>query len=161
MLTIERLCEVFDYDPLTGIIIRKMGSKGYHPNRQITRKNDKGYLVTTLDGKTYRVHQLIWFINYGSFVDEIDHENRVRDDNRLRNLRLPTRLQNVVNSGPKSAGYKGVTFCKCTQRWRAQIGFEYRNIHIGRYDTAELAALAYNKKARELFGEFAYMNKVM
>jgi hypothetical protein len=51
--------------------------------------------------------------------------------------------------------YKGVTFCKTTKKWRAQL-----NGHLGRFNTIEEAAIAYNTAATEYFGEFAHLNKV-
>lgn len=66
----------------------------------------------------------------------------------------------MANAGPKRGKYKGVSFCKQTGRWVAQIGFEYQNIKIGRFDTPEEAALAYNVRAVQYFGEFAFQNEV-
>jgi hypothetical protein len=42
--------------------------------------------------------------------------------------------------------------------WMAQIKFNYKVIYLGMYKTKEEAALVYNKKAVELFGEFAQLN---
>ena len=163
MLTPDKLLSIFDYHSETGTLTRKNSSKGYHGNREITRLNDQGYLVTTLDGETHRVHHLIWLIHYGYSVKEIDHINRNKSDNRVVNLRDCSHLQNCGNSGVRTtntSGYKGVTFCKKTGRWKAQIGINYKNVNIGRFDTPELAALAYNRMALEHFGEFAYLNEV-
>lgn len=159
--TQEYLRELFDYDAETGHMIRRIATKGYHGGRRITRTNDQGYIVTTLDGVSYRVHHFVWIWHKGFAVEEIDHRNRVRNDNRIDNLRPCERVPNCGNTGPRVHKYKGVTFCKSTGRWKAQIGIDYKNISIGRFDTIEQAALAYNEAAIRHFGpDFAYLNNV-
>lgn len=166
MLTLEyptrdRLRELFDYDATTGHLIRKAATKGYHGDRRITRTNDQGYIVTTLNGVSYRAHHLIWIWHHGMMVEELDHRNRVRNDNRLDNLRPCGRVPNCGNTGPRVHAYKGVTFCKATGRWKAQLGVNYKNVNLGRFDTIEQAALAYNEAAIRHFGEeFAYLNEI-
>ena len=93
----------------------------------------------------------------------VDHINRDIFDNRKCNLRIATRSQNSMNRPrPKKASskYKGVFFCKQTGRWKAAIMKDKKSIWIGRFDTEEAAALAYNKYANEIFGTFAFLNKV-
>jgi hypothetical protein len=160
MLTTSEVRDLFDYDPITGQLSRKLATKGYLAGRSITRKTDKGYLVTTVNGRSYKVHHLVWVWHGNESTTEIDHKNRNRSDNRIDNLRPCTRIQNLINSGPKRGGYKGVSLCGQTGRWVAQIGVGYKNIKIGRFDTPEQAALAYNEAALTHFGEFAFLNEV-
>lgn len=115
----------------------------------------KGYRVAVVDTKMYRVHHLVWMYHHGHFVPELDHINRNRDDNRIENLRPCTHSQNLGNSRARVHKYKGVTFCKQTGKWRAQLKNNRR-----RFNTIEEAALAYNGWATAHFGEFAYLNKV-
>lgn len=94
---------------------------------------------------------------------EVDHINRNSLDNRRSNLRLATRAENSRNRKPHSnnkLGLKGVIFCKKTNAFRARITFNKETFQIGYFDSAEAAALAYNQKAKELHGEFAYLNEV-
>lgn len=153
MLTHQRICELFEYDD--GQLIRRISIKGSSAGSPIGTKKPKGYMVAVVDGKMYRVHHLVWMYHNGYFAEELDHINRVRDDNRIENLRVCTHSQNLGNSRPRVHKYKGVTLCKTTGKWRAQL-----NGHLGRFDTIEEAALAYNMAAIDHYGEFANLNQV-
>ena len=153
MTTQQRLRELFIYD--NGRLVRRVSVKGSHAGTVIGTKKPKGYMVAVVDGEMYRVHHLVWMYHHGHFAKELDHINRVRDDNRIENLRPCTHSQNLGNSAPRVHKYKGVTFCKQTGKWRAQLKNRRQ-----RFETIEEAALAYNRWAIEHFGEFAYINEV-
>lgn len=90
---------------------------------------------------------------------KLDHKNRDGLDNRRKNLRICTEIQNNINrrSG-RGNGYRGVQKRKQDTRWRAVIYLNKKLIRIGAFDNAVDAAKAYDEKARELYGEFAYTN---
>ncbi len=156
VLTQERLRFLFIYIPWSGDLIRAVPVKGHHAGTKIGATNAKGYVVAMVDGKYYRVHHLVWVYHNGRFVEELDHINRERGDNRIENLRPCTHSQNLGNARVKRGRYKGVSFCKQTQKWRANL-----NGHLGRFSTEEEAALAYNEAATKHFGpEFAFLNEV-
>lgn len=56
------------------------------------------------------------------------------------------------------SGYTGVS--KDGNKYRAVIAVNRKHIHLGMFDTPEEAALAYNKKSVELFGDKAKINQV-
>lgn len=90
-----------------------------------------------------------------------DHKNHNGLDNRKSNLQLCTIAQNQYNKAAKkgcSSRYKGVMFRSDCKRWRVKIGFNYKRIHLGNFPDQIKAASAYDDKAMELFGEFAYLN---
>lgn len=88
---------------------------------------------------------------------KVDHRDNDGLNNQRPNLRIATHAQNNLNRGFWSlTGYKGVS--KDGGRYRARITFEERDITVGRFDTPLEAALAYDKAAHELFGEFAWFN---
>ena len=94
----------------------------------------------------------------------IDHINGNKLDNRKLNLRYCNYSQNNCNR-PKQknnkSGYKGVYFDKSTEKWIAQIKDNPKLAHsktLGRYNTAEKAAEAYNRAALKYHGEFAFQN---
>lgn len=94
---------------------------------------------------------------------QVDHINGNGLDNRKCNLRLVTQAQNCMNmrarsNDQKTSIYKGVRFHKTSKRWEAYIRCQYKRIHIGSFKTESEAAIAYNWKALELFGEFARFN---
>ena len=91
----------------------------------------------------------------------VDHINRNSLNDRRRNLRICTRKQNVRNGGPSrrsSSRFKGVSFCRKSGKWIASISYNGKSMYLGSFDDEIEAARAYDRKARELFGEFAYLN---
>ena len=93
-------------------------------------------------------------------VDHIDHD---RTSNKLLNLRYATLSQNGFNKAKGTLRqyaslYKGVN--KSMGRWRAEVAFQGQKYHLGRFDTEEAAARAYNNKALEIGGEYAYINQI-
>lgn len=94
-------------------------------------------------------------------IKGVDHINGNGLDNRRSNLRLATNQQNAFNKrhyGRGSSVYKGVYRRKDTNKWAARIMFNAKNINLGCFCDEVEAAMAYDAKARELFGEFALVN---
>ena len=116
-----------------------------------------GYLGCGLDGKVYRVHRLIYKMHYGYCPEFLDHINGDPGDNRLENLRPATNQQNNANKKQlrnNKVGLKGV--CMERGKYKASIKFNNRSMHLGYFDCPLKAHEAYNKKARELFGEYSW-----
>jgi hypothetical protein len=130
------------------------------------RKKD-GYAARTVFSngkfKTIRMHREILGLSNSSRNIFVDHVNHNRLDNQKINIRIVTPSQNAANARKKStnkSGYKGVHWCKEQEKWRVSIRVDGKLINIGRFKNLDDAALMYNKKAQELFGEFAYLNEV-
>jgi hypothetical protein len=91
---------------------------------------------------------------------DVDHKNHDRLDNRKSNLRICTRQQNLQNR-QKSLNtknkYKGVTRLS-SHKWKASIYYRKKQKLIGFFETEEMAAKAYDEKAKSCFGEFACLN---
>jgi hypothetical protein len=90
-----------------------------------------------------------------------DHRNRNGLDNRKQNLRNCTRRENSLNHGAlRGCGsrYKGVYWNRRVRKWAACIKSEGKKMHLGYFDSQVKAAKAYDRNARELFGEFAHLN---
>lgn len=92
-----------------------------------------------------------------------DHINHNKLDNQGCNLRIATRSQNQHNKlkqGNTSSKYKGVSWINAFGKWQTKITLHDKSIHIGLFTDEIEAAKAYNTKAVELFGEFAYLNEI-
>jgi hypothetical protein len=109
--------------------------------------DSKGYLGVTIDGKLYRSHRIIWKYHNGfDNLTEIDHIDNDRLNNRIENLREANRYQNNYNvkkHKDNSTGFKGVSYFKSTDKYRAQIKFQKKYFHLGYYNTPEQAYDAY------------------
>jgi hypothetical protein len=99
--------------------------------------------------------------------EQADHINQNGLDNRRQNLRIATPSQNHANKakgrGDFSSLYKGVYIRKDRLHlgWYACVGSNKSKtpkIYLGRYETEEEAARAYDRKAIEIYGEFASLN---
>lgn len=166
MITQARLTELLTYDPLTGRFTNRIRrGQRCREGQPFGSQHPDGYRYGMLDGVTYGEHVLAWVYVYGTIPEGVrpDHRDRVRDNNRIANLRLATRSQNSMNSPGKGAksGFKGVTYRNNrsgTKLWLARIRVDGRLIHIGHFDTAVEAAAAYDAEAKSRFGEFAWLN---
>ena|SRR5208337_938909 len=108
----------------------------------------------------YLMHRLILGAKKGQFCD---HKNWNGIDNRRSNLRLCTRSQNQANRPLQSNniyGYRGIYFDPERVKWEAKIKVQSKTVHLGRYETKEQAARAYNDAATFYFGEFAQLNLI-
>lgn len=109
-------------------------------------------------GRKIKMHRLLLDAPNGVLVDHRDGDGL---NNRRENIRLATSLENQRNQRLRSdstSGLKGVTWHKARNKWYSQIRLRGKHIHLGVFDDKQLAALAYDNAARELFGEFARLN---
>lgn len=161
MLTQSELKRLLHYDPQSGQFRWRSGGRGYLAGDVAghTSRRD-GRVTIRIRGRLYMAHRLAWFYVHGKWPEGlIDHINRDASDNRIENLREATQAQNLWNRGHQhnsGTGFKGVTFDKRNQRYRAKIAVRGIQICLGRYDTAEEAAQAYAAAAAKHHGNFAY-----
>lgn len=154
-LTAQRLRELVNYDPESGLMTRLVRSANIKSGAAVgCVRSDNGYLVARIDGALYRVHRLVWLYVHGDWPSGvIDHINGDRRDNRIQNLRDTSQQTNVHNSryqARKSAtGLQGV-YKYGASKFRAQITVNRRFIHLGCFPTAELAHEAYKDAKKRL-----------
>lgn len=146
-LTQEQLKGVLNYNPKTGNFTWIVSRKGVNigvPAGIIDK--DSGYRKIKIDGNQYRASRLAWLFIEGYFPEnEIDHINRIKDDDRWENLRHVSRQCNVRNSGmikTNTSGIKGVSWYKRLKKWRADIMISGKSICLGYFQNKKEAALA-------------------
>lgn len=122
-------------NPLTGEIFNSRGESN-------KRTNNQGYVYcsTTHDRNKIRIkgHQLMWYLCYNEIPTIIDHINRIKNDNRISNLRLVTNQQNHFNLNTK-----GYTWNNIHKKWQSQITIDGKSIFLGRFDNEREAHKSY------------------
>lgn len=162
MITLERLREVLEYSPDSGVWVWKactgaggVGGWKAKPGKIAGSMHNEGYVVIRIDRAIYKAHRLAWLYMTGEWPRcTIDHINLEPADNRWVNLREATYSQNNNNRGltmRNKSGFKGVSRnLMNSDKWIAHI----KNRYLGSFNTAEEAHEAYCKAAEEEFGEF-------
>lgn len=92
-----------------------------------------------------------------------DHTDANGLNNQRDNLRPCSNSENIAAAVKKSgysSKFKGVHFVKRLRKWLAAIRKDGKYFYLGIFEDENLAAMAYNAAAAELFKEFAYTNEV-
>lgn len=150
----EKLKEYLSYDPNTGWFtwIRKP-SQRVHVGDIAGTITTNGYVIIRFGGYEIQAHTLAWYFAHGQII-MLDHENRIRHENWIDNLRPANYSQNGGNRTPTGElGVKGVS--RKGNKFTAQITCDYVNYYLGVFDTIEEASKAYQQKAKEVFGAYA------
>ena len=139
-MTREEKCELaiqkgYKYNSETGKIT---GVRG----KEVTAKQNGYNIISLLSyDKKYRLygHQLAWYwINKGC-VEQLDHINGNRTDNRICNLRSVTNQQNSMNR----IKAKGYYWCEERNKWCSQITLNNKTINLGYFEKEEDARNTY------------------
>jgi len=164
-LTQEQLKSALHYNPETGGFTRLISTSSRANVGDIAGTvMSIGYIEIMVKNKKYYAHRLAVLYMTGKWPsNQVDHINRTRDDNRWCNIRESNQSENCGNSSLRkdnTSGFKGVSWYNRDKKWEAGIMFKYKHIYLGRYKEKKDAAMAYNDKATELFGEFACLNEI-
>lgn len=178
----EVLRQLLDYSPVTGKLHwRERSPDEMHSNdprgkqwaanqwnsraagvEAFTFSDKRGYRHGKVGGVKYQAHRIIWKIVYGVDPRAIDHVNGNPSDNRIENLRECSTAENsrhYAKTGQASSSYRGVCWVKRDQKWAARISnAKGGKISLGNFCNEVDAALAYDRAARKLHGEFATLN---
>lgn len=156
----ERLKQVLKYEPESGVFTWKcvrssalVGCVAGHTSKQT------GYRIIGVDGCLFLAHRLAWMYMHGEFPpNSIDHIDRNRQNNSICNLRPATQSQNAFNSTARStnkSGFKGVSWCSSTRKWRSTAMINGKQKSLGRYTEIEDAASAYKAFSEVNHGDYA------
>ena len=156
MITQSRLKSVLNLTD-DGFVWIVSGS-GRHIGKRAGSLHINGYRTVYVDGRSYPEHHLVWLWHHGVIPKELDHENGNPSDNRIGNLRLSTRCENMWNQDARknnTSGYKNVTWHKAANKWAAQIRYMGKRKHLGVFDDAKDADEFATLAAEMLHGRFA------
>ncbi|WP_440110293.1 HNH endonuclease [Acidovorax sp. BL-A-41-H1] len=157
LLSADQLRELLAYDCDTGVFTWRVTRTGAATAGSVAGCIDnKGYRCILIYRKRYKAHRLAWLHVYGAWPSmDLDHINRVKDDNRIANLREATASQNMRNRPifkNNTSGFVGVSFNKRQGKWTAKICADGKRNHLGYFHTAEAAHEAYQARAAEITG---------
>lgn len=144
---------ILNYNPESGLFTWKVrrGSRAM-PGKRAGSVLWNGYRAINVDGCHLREHRLAWLLVHGSLpVEDIDHVNGQRSDNRLCNLRSVSRQENCRNLARRSdnsSGVPGVSFHKKLGKWRSYISTDGKQINLGVFES--LAGAIDARKAAEV-----------
>ena len=153
-VTVDRVRELFSYDPENGEMVYKIDAFRVKARTVVNVLKRE----ITVEGVRHQLADIVWLHYYGVWPTNcVDHENRRINDISINNLRKATHSQNQYNKvSPNSHGYKGVTWRNRAQNpWLAKIRVDGKRINLGSFPTKELAAKAYAEACLKYHGEFA------
>lgn len=157
-LTAERLREILDYDPETGVFRHKLSYGRVYAGTVAGCRRARDYWGVMISKRVYLAHRLAWLYVHGAWpADEIDHINGVATDNRISNLREATSQQNKLNTAIKrrnKAGVKGAAWIAANGKWMSEIRIDGRRKFLGYFASPVEASNAYHAAAKEIHGEF-------
>lgn len=154
-LTADRLRELLDYNPDTGVFTWRKTSGRAGAGSVAGRSHHQGYCQIGVDGYRHSAHRLAWLHFYGEWPKaEIDHINGLRSDNRIANLRdVPLRVnqqnRRQAHATKRSCDLLGVTWNKRQKRWIARLIVDGDVRFVDRFTDPQEAHAAYIEAKRK------------
>ena len=163
-MDLNELKRYLSYDPETGVFtwLAKSSDKTRLGSAAGCRRPD-GYVKIKIFGTGFLAHRLAWFYVHGNWPDEeIDHINRIRDDNRISNLRAVKKRQQQQNlklSERNTTGFTGVSK-RASGMYRANITKDGKQVQLGVFETPQEASDAY-MAAKKKYHELSHIPDMM
>jgi len=154
---VELLKELFDYDPLTGLLRwkKRLGPRAM-PGTVAGTPQQNGYISIKVNNQRCLAHRICWAIYYNEQLSpdyEIDHIYGNTNDNRISELRKSNRKEQGYNRKTMSnntSGHRGVIWVKRDKCWEASIQLNGKFKRLGRFQTKEEAIEARLKAEKDL-----------
>jgi hypothetical protein len=146
-IAVDELKAYLHYDPDTGVFTARKVCGSRPAGRVLGSTTSQGYVQVSVGSRSYTAQRLAWLYVHGKWPKGVvDHINRVRNDNRICNLRDVNRSRNSLNTEytTSKAKVRGVTYAP---PWRAFIQVDGKRKDLGRFHTLEEAVAA--RKAAE------------
>ena len=145
-LTYKRMREVVRYDRQSGLFYWKVSVGKAKRNEVAGHTDSSGYTKISVDGVKYFAHRLAWFYCFKVWPQKnIDHVDRCRSNNRIKNLRDVGQSLNGLNGSLRrnnSSGHTGVSYDPRRDTWVAYVNKDGRKKHLGAYGSPKIAAQA-------------------
>jgi len=145
-LTQDELKKWLHYCPDTGVFTRLKSAGNVKAMTEAGGLNPAGYVLISVKSGRYMAHRLAFLYMLGRFpLDQTDHINHNRSDNRWANLRDINNLDNGRNISMKktnTSGITGVYWHKKNNNWCSRIAVNGKTINIGSFDNKTDAAIA-------------------
>lgn len=150
ILTQQQLKALLNYNEKTGIFTWRSKRRGVKQFSVAGTLHHSGYIHILINYKKYLAHRLAWLYVTGEMpVDQLDHINRIRNDNRICNLRACTRAENMRNMSVLKMsdieGATGVSWHTQRNKFRAYIYENKKQIHLGYFADKNDAIKAHKK----------------
>jgi len=154
-LTQHKLLSLLDYDASTGDFRWRVSRGSVVAGGVAGSPHSRGYTSIRIDGRLYLAHRLAWLAVTGALpVDQLDHINGDKRDNRIANLREAsnqTNNQNYRKSKKNSkTGYLGVCHEPRGDSYVAYLRVDGKTRNLGTYKTPEEAHAVYVQAKRQL-----------
>ena len=171
-ITVEYVRSILDYDPETGIFTwKKKPRNQFKSDRDFNfwnskyagsvagGKNSKGYIQIKIEKVIYKAHRIAILFTTGTIPNnDVDHIDGDKCNNKIKNLRIANRSQNVANTKVRinsTSGLKCVCWNIGNKKYQARIRVDGASVHLGYFDCPAAASFAYQIAADIHFGEFA------
>jgi hypothetical protein len=150
---------LFLHDEASGKLFYRAARKQSPAGSEAGSLHRTGYRSVSVDRCQYLVHRIIWFMVKGSWpLNQIDHINGNKADNRIENLREATNAQNTLNVPARqasSSGVKNVYYQARNKKWRVRMKVEGKSKSFGLYRTKTEAEKAAVSARNQFHGQFA------
>ena len=164
----EELCRIFRYDKESGILYRNpdpMMGKGWNTrwaNKPTGYTSKTGHMQVGIGETLFLAHRIIWKMETGEEPADIDHKNGDASNNKWKNLRGCTHMNNLQNRRTRKDKILdlplGVFINKNTGGIYAKFCGNGVQRHLGTFGSIEDAARAYDAYAKDEYGEYARLN---